>query len=140
MNTDFLKEDIQWFIKENFKVITIDCSGWTNKTVIHKDISRQLDFPDYYGMNLEALNDCIWQLEIEAAGLVIAFVSFEVVEKEYAYQLLDIFAVNSRQHALFGDKLITLVQVNDGGFECEPVGASPVLWNPREWLNTSRGL
>ncbi|MBC7487402.1 MAG: barstar family protein [Cytophagaceae bacterium] len=106
MNTDFLKEDIQWFIKENFKVIKIDCSGWTNKSVIHKDISGQLDFPDHYGMNLEALNDCIWQLEIEEAGLVIAFVSVEVVEKEYAYQLLDIFAVNSRQHALFGDKLV----------------------------------
>ena len=140
LNKEFLKEDIQWFVKENFKIITMDCSGWIDKTTIHQGISKGLGFPDYYGMNLDALNDCVWQLEIEQAGLVIVFVSFEVVEKEYAYQLLDIFACNSRQHALFGDKLITLVQVNDGRYECEPVGASPVIWNQREWLNKSRNI
>ncbi len=139
-NAKLLKEDVEWFKKENFKVITLDCSQWTSRESVLLGIGKSLNFPAYYGKNLSALNDCLWDVEIPEAGLVIAFTSFDVIEKELAYQLLDIFASNSRSHFLFGDKLITLVQVNDPQYDCEPVGASPVLWNTKEWLNSSREL
>ncbi len=139
-NKNLLDEDIQWFVEENFKVITLDCSHWMSKPIIHQDLKAQLGFPDYYGENWSALNDCLWDIDIPGEGLVIIFTSFEVLDKESAYLLLDIFADNSRQHALYGEKLITLVQVNDAHYECEPVAATPVLWNPKEWLDKDRGL
>ncbi len=137
-NQGLLKEAIQWFEKENFNVITLDCSQWTSREKTLQGIGEQLNFPDYYGKNWSALNDCLWNLAIEQEGLVIVLQSFEVVAKEHAYQVLDILANNSRSHFLFGDKLITLVQVNDPQYDCEAVGASPVLWNPKEWLNSNR--
>ena len=139
-NTELLNTAIQWFEKENYKVLILDCIQWTSKDDILKGIGKELNFPDYYGKNLSALNDCLWDIEIAKSGLVVVFTSFDLIDKELAYDLLDIFATNSRSHFLFGDRLITLVQVNDAHYHCEPVGANPVLWNPKEWLNSSRGI
>ena len=37
-------------------------------------------------------------------------------------------------------RLLTLAQSDDPRIEFEPVGAHPVIWNPREWLDKNRGL
>jgi RNAse (barnase) inhibitor barstar len=138
---ELLTKDIQWFQQENFKVVEIDCVRWTTKEHIHEDLKQHLDFPDYYGKNLDAFNDCLYSIDIDdTTGFVVALRNFQHVEKSYGYQLLDILACNSRGHILFGKKLITLVQVDDPHYEVNPVGAMPVLWNPAEWLNSSRVL
>lgn len=138
---ELIVKDILWFRKENFKVVEMDCATWATKEVIHEDLKQHLNFPDYYGKNLDAFNDCLYSIDMDdTAGFVIVFRSFQHVEKSYGFQLLDILAGNSRGHMLFGKKLITLVQVDDPRFETEPVGAVPVLWNQAEWLNSSRGL
>ncbi|MGV9663746.1 hypothetical protein [Nocardia niigatensis] len=41
---------------------------------------------------------------------------------------------------LAGEQLIALVQSNDPRFALAPVGATPVIWNDAEWLNSHRGL
>jgi hypothetical protein len=59
---------------------------------------------------------------------------------EWAWTFLDIFASQSRRHLLFGERLLVLLQSDDPRLLVRPVGACPVGWNRREWLDSSRGL
>jgi RNAse (barnase) inhibitor barstar len=135
-----LAKDLDWFKKENYNIVDFDCTKWTDTIRIHKDLKKQLAFPDYYGENLDALNDCLSDLEIYEPGLVIVFRHFQIVDKDIAHSLLDIFARNSRLHNLFGKRFLTLVQVDNPNYQIDPVGSSSVLWNGAEWLDSKRGL
>ncbi len=139
LKDEILKEDLSWFSKENFRVVEFDCTTWISDDVMHKELSTKLEFPDYYGKNFSALNDCLWSLEIlQDSGLVIVFNGLDEMDQDHAHVLLDIFAWNARHHMLLGNKLITLVKVEDPQYEIQPVGACPVMWNPREWLDSDR--
>jgi len=135
-----LDNDLNWFRSEKYEIIDFDCQLWTEEERMHKDFKKKLDFPDYYGENFNALNDCLSEYEIKGSGTVIVFHNFHNVDKSIAHTLLDIFALSSRQHILFGEKLLTFVQVDNPNYQIEPVGATPVLWNGAEWLNSNRGL
>jgi hypothetical protein len=54
--------------------------------------------------------------------------------------VLDIMAVHSRSAALFGRRLICLVQSNYPHIRFDPVGATAVSWNDAEWLDSKRRL
>ncbi|PWU03525.1 MAG: barnase inhibitor [Bacteroidetes bacterium] len=133
-----LDNDIQWLNQADYTIIDFDCSQWSEKNNIHSDLKKQLEFPDYYGENLDALNDCLAEIEINNAGLVIVFRRFQIVDKKTAHNLLDVFANNSRLHMLFGKRLLLLIQVDDSNYQMDPVGSTPVLWNNAEWLNSRR--
>lgn len=118
---------------------------------MHDDIASGLCFPDYYGHNLNALNDCMrdvssgdygWDAEAET-GLVIvlrAFDAFTRVDRPTAQILLDIFARQAGRAMLIGHRIICLVQSNDSQLAFDPVGAMPVMWNDAEWLDSTRGV
>jgi RNAse (barnase) inhibitor barstar len=135
---NILDNDLDWFKKEKYNIIDFDCTRWTDTNLIHKDLKKQLDFPDYYGENLNALNDCLSEVEIKESGLVIVFRHFHIVDKDIAHSLLDTFARNSRLHNLFGKRLLALVQVDNPNYQIDPVGSSTVLWNGAEWLDSKR--
>ena len=135
-----LDKDLDWFKKEKYNIVDFDCTTWTDINRIHKDLKKKLDFPDYYGENFNALNDCLSDFEINKTGLVIVFRHFQIVDKDIANGLLDIFARNSRLQSLFGKRLLTLVQVDNPKYEINAVGSYDVLWNGAEWLNSKRGL
>jgi RNAse (barnase) inhibitor barstar len=128
-----LEKDLNWFRKEKYRIVDFNCTNWTNPSLVHKDLKKQLEFPDYYGENLDALNDCLSDLEINETGTVIVFRHFQTIDTDFAHGILDIFARNSRLHNLFGNRLITLVQVDDPKYKIKPVGCSAVLWNGAEW-------
>lgn len=111
---------------------------------MHRNVAAALSFPDYYGMNLDALNDCLSDVEIPAdGGLAIILLRFNVFASQHrdeAQSILDIFADNARRFLLFGRRLLVLAQSDDPRISFEPVGAMSVQWNPKEWLNASRGL
>jgi hypothetical protein len=43
--------------------ITIDCGGCADKKELHARIAAALSFPDWYGHNLDALMDCLTDLD-----------------------------------------------------------------------------
>jgi RNAse (barnase) inhibitor barstar len=139
-----LEDDISWLVENGYRLDRLDCSGWVDKDVAHTALSEALAFPDYYGRNLDALVDCMSVLEVPSeAGRVIVFERFDVPAAtlgDFAYVVLDIMASTARDKLLFGQRLITLAQSNDPALGFPPVGATPVTWNPREWLNSARGL
>ena len=48
---------------DNMKNVTIDCGGIATKQELHAHIAKMLHFPDWYGHNLDALMDCLTDLE-----------------------------------------------------------------------------
>jgi RNAse (barnase) inhibitor barstar len=113
-------------------------------------VAQGLGFPDYFGRNLDALNDCMRDVASceygwrpDATGLVIvlrAFDAFARLDRRTAQIMLDILADQARAAILIGNRIICLVQSDDPELTCEPVGAMPVLWNDAEWLDSKRGL
>lgn len=136
--TSILEEDLKWFEKENYVIIEFNCKTWNNDKMMHGELKAKFDFPDYYGENLNALRDCLSDLNIIRTGLVIVLRHLDNVNKKTAHAILDIFADNARLHMLFGNRIITLAQVDDPDYEIEPVGQTNVIWNGQEWLNSSR--
>ena len=45
--------------------VTIYCAHDRTAEAIHHSIARQLHFPAYYGLNLDALRDCLEEVKIE---------------------------------------------------------------------------
>jgi len=43
--------------------ITLDCSGIADRKEFHSRIAQALRFPDWYGSNLDALMDCLTELD-----------------------------------------------------------------------------
>ena len=64
-----LYEDSAWLAGHGYQLDTFDSSGWSTPEVAHTMLAEVLRFPDYYGRNLDAFNDCLHDLEVEGAGL-----------------------------------------------------------------------
>jgi RNAse (barnase) inhibitor barstar len=140
----FLSEDINALKKLGYEAIEFDASLWKSECDFFDVVSQNLKFPSYFGRNLNALNDCLGEIDIsDNGGLVISFLKYDAFHPKssgFKQAVLDIIAINARQNLLFGKRLICLVQSDDPKISFSEVGAQPVIWNPREWMNNSRGL
>ncbi|MBR5329108.1 MAG: barstar family protein [Firmicutes bacterium] len=47
------------------KKVTIDTHKLTTMAEIHDHLAKELNFPDYYGKNLDALYDCLTEINEE---------------------------------------------------------------------------
>ena len=149
--SSLLDETVGWLRSHAYRVVEFDAGSWSSDADMYGDVALGLNFPDYFGRNLDALNDCMrdvasgdygWDPDAHT-GLVIvlrAFDAFTGVDRRTAQIMLDIFADRARCAILIGHRIICLVQSNDPQLAFEPVGAMPVMWNDAEWLNSKRGL
>ncbi|MFE3167950.1 barstar family protein [Streptomyces sp. NPDC059224] len=135
--------------ESNFRVIRLEAGQWSTEQDMHRAIAAALDFPDYYGHNLDALNDCLGDVVCyggyddapEGAGLVLAFTDYDHfagICPRAAQVVLDIIADQARQAAVLRRRLICLIQSNDPQIRFEPIGATSVLWNNDEALDARR--
>ena len=149
--SSLLDETLGWLRAHAYRVVEFDAGSWSSEADMYDDVALALNFPDYFGRNLDALNDCMrdvasgdygWDAATDT-GLVIvlrAFDAFAAAHPRTAQIMLDIFADQARFASLVGHRIICLVQTNDPQLAFEPVGAMPVMWNDAEWLNSKRGL
>jgi hypothetical protein len=140
--TEILEELVAGLVQGGYQIVRLDAGSWAKQADFHRDIKAALDFPDYYGHNLDAFNDCMrdvasWEYGAsrDATGTVLVFTGYDAFagrEPEAAQVILDIVAVAARWSMLFGHRMLCLVQSNDPHISFEPVGARPVLWNLAE--------
>ena len=128
----------------------LDASRWNTRADLFTDIARVLQFPAHFGGNFDALNDRLSDVATGdigwprgATGLALVLLNYDhlvTADKAAAQIFVDIFAVQARSAALFGNRLMCLVQSNDPRTSFDPIGARRVPWNWDEAVNTSRGL
>jgi RNAse (barnase) inhibitor barstar len=139
-----LRPDLDWLRDNGYRIVIFDCSAWKTMNHFHTTISLTLDFPDYYGKNLDAFNDCIGDVVIKEIGIVLVFKNFELMlerlGKYFTLNLLDILEQHSRSRLLFGERMITILRTNKPGLNLYNFGKSSVLWNSKESLYTARGI
>jgi Barstar (barnase inhibitor) len=145
---EILDQVLGWLTEHNYRLIRLDASRWAAEADFHRDIPATLDFPDYYGQNLNAFNDCLRDVTTyeygaarDTTGTVLLFLRYDDFTKREPYaaqSILDIVATQARDAMLFGHRMLCLVQSNDPTIEFDPVGAASVMWNPSEGTWASR--
>jgi RNAse (barnase) inhibitor barstar len=143
-----LQQVVEQLGGQGYQIVTVDAAGWTTAADLHHDLATALSFPDYYGANLDALNDCLrdvaehaYGASPTATGLVLVLTNYDRFASSHpqvAHALLDIFAAVARSAALIGHRMCCLIHSNNPDIQFPPVGATPILWNDAEWLDTSR--
>lgn len=116
-----------------YLVREVDGSGWRSGDDLHAALAEALDFPDYYGRNLDALDDVLHDLagyefggDPASTGTVLAVDAYDHVvtlNRRLAHGVLDCFAGAARYGALLGHPMLCLVGARG---ELDPVGATPV--------------
>lgn len=139
-----LDEDRTILTALGYHVHVLDASTWQTSAELYEDVRRTLSFPEHYGRNLAALVDCLSELRIpHDGGLALAirhFDKFAHIEPALATAVLEALESTSRHHLLFGRRFLALVQSDDATVRFAPVGARPIVWNPREMSPSNRGL
>lgn len=78
-------------------MIVLDGKRMAGKKAMHEELKRKMQLPEYYGNNLDALNDCLGErperelIVIEHAG------DFLEDGEDYALRLLRVFDDNGLQ-------------------------------------------
>lgn len=73
------------------ETVTIDCAGITTKELLHKVLAEKLQFPDYYGKNLDALFDCLTENREDRELVLLNWHDLEYALKDYSGKMLYVF-------------------------------------------------
>jgi RNAse (barnase) inhibitor barstar len=137
--TAVLDEDLAWLRRQGYTMDEFDCTKWHAEADFHTEVAVRLAFPDYYGRNLDAFNDCVGEIEVpDSGGRAIVLRRYDLFtqrEPRVAQHILDILASASWHCLLFGRRLLTLAQSDDPRILFEPIGAHPAL---RRWFRVMR--
>jgi RNAse (barnase) inhibitor barstar len=139
-----LSQDLGWLRQQRYVIHELDAVQWTEPAHFHDAVRTALGFPAYYGKNLASWIDCVAELPVpDESGMALVFRRYDRFAKwqpQLAQTILDSLETTSRRFLLTGRRLLALVQSDDPRIRFERVGALPVTWNPREWLDSDRGL
>jgi len=145
---EILADDLGWLKSNGYKIISFDAaewqsgSEWESERLMHEALKDKLSLPDYYGKNLNALDECIVDDLVvpDSGGLALVLNHYNRFPKAAAEMVLNIFARGVRHHILFGRRLLILVQSDNPAIKFDSLGGFTAGWNSREWLNKNRGL
>ena len=155
---EILTDDVNWLKSNGYKIISFDVAEWQSESAweserrMHESFKAHLSFPDYYGNNLDALDECMLDDLVVpySGGLALVLNHYDRFykpvhnqasnERSTAEAVLSVFAKAVRYHMLFGRRLLILVQSDDPNIRFERLGGAAAWWNHREWLNRNRGL
>lgn len=73
------------------KTIRIDCAELETANDFHNALAQALEFPDYYGKNLDALYDCLTEVDTEQELILDNWHQLEYRLKDYSGKALFVF-------------------------------------------------
>src|SRR5689334_5534692 len=81
--SDVIMEDRTWLANHGYVINSFECATWTTEEAMHTALAAELTFPDYYGHNLNALNDCLRDLVIpDESGRALIFSHYDQVARQ----------------------------------------------------------
>lgn len=77
-----LDEDLEWLRANHYDLYQLQCKSWYSAEALHEDFKRTLRFPEYYGQNFDALDECASDLSVpEDGGMAIVLQNFDAYAK-----------------------------------------------------------
>ena len=126
-----------------YKAFSAAAGGWLDTEAMHDSLAATLDFPDYYGRNLAALDDVLQDVaafdrasDESSAGTVLGLFGFQHFmerEPDVAHALMDIWANEARMALVLDHPMILLVE-GAGPFPPR-VGGGPVMPVWPQWFD-----
>jgi len=139
-----LSEDSAWLRANGYRLHVLEAIHWTSGRAFFEGLYPALGLPDHFAKNLAGWLDALAELDLPPSGCLALefrhFDSFARADRQLAQAVLDAIESTSRRLLLTGRRLIALVQCDDARIRFERIGAVPVNWNPREWLDADRGV
>lgn len=74
-----LEGTLKWLSVNGYQILTLQAGAWRQRADLHRDVAEGLHFPDYYGRNLDALNDCLRDVAVGDYGLDASATGFVLV-------------------------------------------------------------
>ena len=144
-----LAEYLSWFAVHRYGIHDVDGRAWHTGRECQVAIGKALSFPeDFRGHSLDAFRDRLGDVatyelgaDPSAAGTVLVLRHYDRFARwdgQTAHAILDIWAEQARVGLLFGHRMLCFVQSDDPTIAFGEVGASAVMWNPREWPSSNR--
>ena len=78
-------------------MIVLDGRQMTDRAAMHGELKRKLALPDYYGANLDALNDCLSERRERELVVIEGAADFLEGCEGFGMKLLRVFADNGMQ-------------------------------------------
>ena len=73
------------------KQITFDCEGLLTAAAFHDALAENMDFPEYYGKNLDALFDCLTEIGDDTELIFHNWHKLAYNLKDYSEKILYVF-------------------------------------------------
>lgn len=136
---EILRKDMQRLENVGYQLHILDFHIIKTREKFHKKVKEELKFPDYYGENISAFSDCLMSDLIipEDGGIAIVLKSFDdyyKTDEDYAHEILERLELNSRRQMLFGNRFLTLLQIDDTNVSIKEIGQHTIVWNLHERL------
>jgi RNAse (barnase) inhibitor barstar len=118
-----LGNDSAWLGKAGYSVTEFNCHGISN---LLEQFNEFFHFPSYFRNNLDALNDCLEDIEISHPGLVIVLKNLDNLKRDDSSVLLEILLNRARLNFIMGERMLILVQAADDSFRIEQLKLIPL--------------
>jgi RNAse (barnase) inhibitor barstar len=118
---DVLSRHASQLEEQGYRVLVFDCATWQDEAAMHNALSNALTFPEYYGSNLDALDECLATFVIDPfqIGVILALLHFDSLIGNVGFRdstprvLLELIQSSSRRHLLLGERLMALVHLQN---------------------------
>lgn len=139
-----LEQAIDSLAHEGYRICRIDLG---NEATMMKDLAAALNWKEQFGyepasFNPDSFNDALSSApNADCPKLLLVlnrYAGFQKRNKASAFQLLDVIESCSRDHLLFGQRLLAFVRLGNPSEHIEGLGGRLAQWNPKEWLIKSR--
>ena len=139
--TEVYLNTIEKLKNESIDIYVFDAIDWNKEENFYSSFSKGMNFPDYFGNNLDAINDCLGDLINKNIAICISnYENFMIKCQKQANILPKIILTNCWEAILQENVMLMLIQTNNGSISFNDIKEFPPKWNQKEWLNKNHGL